>query len=193
MTSKGIIMKRTSLVAVSVAVAAMPWLLQAEPAIGADAPPTVAKVGSTLTYVATSDDNHVVIAKGPYTIVFSDTAVILTPGAGCWRGSTVHVVICSDGGVSGVEVDGAGGNDYLASFVPGSVRFYGDDGDDTLSGGPGNDTLVGGLGDDGLSGGGGADTVSYANSIRPVHAQIGRISGEVRECVLDGELTRYES
>jgi Ca2+-binding RTX toxin-like protein len=190
---KGTIMKRTSILAIAVAVAGAPGLLQAVPAVAAATPPTVSKVGSTLTYVATADDNHVVIAKGPYTIVFSDTAVSLTPGVGCWRGSTAHVVICSDGGVTAVVVDGAAGNDFLASFIPGSVRFYGGDGDDTLAGGPGKDTLVGGPGDDGLSGGGGTDSVSYASSIRTVYAQIGGIGGEARDCDLSSDPVRYES
>jgi hypothetical protein len=173
---KGRIMKRTPIQVGLVVIAAAAGLLLQAPTAAAVTPPTVSKVGSTLSYVATSDDNHVVVTKGPFTIVFSDTAVSLTPGAGCWQGSSAHVVICSDGGVSAVMVDGVAGNDFLASFVAVPVRFYGGDGADTLAGGPGNDTLVGGLGDDHFS------AAPATTSCRPAAERIPCTAGMATTC-----------
>lgn len=113
--------------------------------------------GGTLTVTGTGADDDIVLSGEGGSVTVSA------------NGSTVG----SFGGVSVVNVEGAGGNDRLAATglsIP--VRLSGGAGDDTLLGGRGADRLFGGEGNDSLSGGlgsdemhgeGGADVVNGAD------------------------------
>lgn len=55
---------------------------------------------------------------------------------------------------------GAGGDTLAATAATVAVKLYGEDGDDTITGGTGNDTVSGGIGNDTVSGGNGNDTIT---------------------------------
>ncbi|WP_282445552.1 putative Ig domain-containing protein [Massilia antarctica] len=83
----------------------------------------------------------------------------------------------SDNRAVGASLDGAGGNDWLQTYVPGLLNggsgndtlqgssssdiLNGGSGDDLLNGGDGNDILDGGAGDDVLNGEGGLNTYRF--------------------------------
>ncbi|MCX2983457.1 hypothetical protein EYC98_21590, partial [Halieaceae bacterium IMCC14734] len=82
------------------------------------------------------------------------TSILITD-----MGAGNDFVQISSGVSSPVEVHLGAGADTLISAGSGSVRAFGDDGDDRLTGGTGNDTLFGGSGQDDLRGGAGNDTL----------------------------------
>jgi Ca2+-binding RTX toxin-like protein len=67
-----------------------------------------------------------------------------------------------------VELGGGDGNDVLISDSSFSVRFFGGNGNDTITGGIGDDTTDGGAGSDSLSGGDGIDALVYGFHLQPL-------------------------
>src|SRR5687767_921841 len=64
------------------------------------------------------------------------------------------------GNVSRIEINGRGGNDWIANGTTIPSQLVGGDGADMLAGGNGNDSLVGGGGNDKLYGNGGVDKMN---------------------------------
>jgi hypothetical protein len=86
----------------------------------------------------------------------TDLAATIAAGAGCTQESP-NVVACTTGPGRPIVANLGDQNDRAVSRVSRSVQFFGEDGNDTLSGSAGRDTLDGGNGDDNLSGGSGPD------------------------------------
>jgi len=70
--------------------------------------------------------------------------------------------VVSTGNIDNLSVIGGDGNDVIdGSAIAADVRFYGNGGNDELTGGTGDDVLVGGGGTDVIAGGDGVDTNSF--------------------------------
>ena len=65
--------------------------------------------------------------------------------------------------VKSILFHGEGGNDAFTNNTAIKALIFGDNGDDTLTGGSGNDTIHGGNGNDHLNGGGGNDNLQGEN------------------------------
>ena len=115
--------------------------------------PTLNYVGAdSFTYTVRDNNNNV---SGKATVSINVGKLTLTSADEAFVGDL--------NAIGPVEVDGAGGADYLSGSnnpaTAGADIFYGGDGNDVLFGGPGNDRLEGDSGDDILRSGSGNDTL----------------------------------
>jgi Ca2+-binding RTX toxin-like protein len=160
-------LRRAALVAVAVAFAALTGTAQAAG--------TATITGTAIVIQLDGADDTVNLGMSGSALIMQATGI--SPQAPCT--ASPYGASCPTTGVTGVQVDGAGGNDTLVA-VPALVPFgqaalagvslpvsmTGDAGDDTLigggladdlNGGDGNDVLKGGAGNDRLTGGAGDD------------------------------------
>ena len=115
--------------------------------------PTKNYVGpDSFTYTVRDNNNNV---SGTATVSINVGKLTLTSADEAFVGDL--------NAIGAVEVDGAGGADYLSGSnnpaTAGADIFYGGNGNDVLFGGPGNDRLEGNAGDDILRSGSGNDTM----------------------------------
>jgi Ca2+-binding RTX toxin-like protein len=131
--------------------------------------------GQLIFQAAPGQTNRLTISDTGRDLVLTDV-VPLTPGVGCGRVTTTQVV-CPSASVTSMTVYLGDGDDTAinSARIPNAVfgddgddtltggsgadYLYGDDGGDALYGGDGNDHLNGGLGNDGLHGGTNDDTL----------------------------------
>ncbi len=114
---------------------------------------TVTLSGSTLRIDGSSGDDRITVRQSSGRITV-DAAPI--------RVGSTTVTSVADTSVNLIQIYARGGNDTVTLDASGQVvnkpaQIWGDDGNDTLSGGNGSDSIYGGAGDDRLYGGAGAD------------------------------------
>ena len=138
---------------------------------------TVSLVGGLLTITGSDGNNAISIErKGPHLKLKLDN-------------KPHHF---DPNGVSGIVIDGRGGNDRIVlddGIVVGSTlrggaghdTVTGGDGNDQLDGGEGNDVLDGRRGADVCVGGEGSDTADYSHRTAPLSLHPGQLCGEALE------------
>jgi hypothetical protein len=145
-------MKKTILIAVSIAALCAPIFARAETA------PIV------LLLAGGSETNMIGISLSPdgRSYLISSIVPLEVGSTVCWHPpETQNELICQATAISGFEVNAGGGDDTVdvAGNIPVPVTIRGGPGADSLTGGGGPDKLIGGPGNDRLAGRGGADAL----------------------------------
>jgi Ca2+-binding RTX toxin-like protein len=148
---------------------------------------TVDPDSTTFTYA-------LLTGSSPNFAVNANTGVVTRSGGNLAENQTYTLIIQSTDDAGNIRVetfvirtgtDNGNGTDVISAATAQDHIIYGEEGNDTLTGGAGNDTLfgqddndtlVGGLGNDVLHGGAGTDTASYATANGAVVVNLGTAS-----------------
>ncbi|MBI5309670.1 MAG: hypothetical protein HZB14_01380 [Actinobacteria bacterium] len=154
-----------------------------------------------LIYTAASNEtNNITISETSTTLTLYEALGTISTVTGVCTKVSGYSLTCPKASINAVRINAGNNNDQVTSNTTENFNFYGstgndtvtatggltfqygEDGDDSLTGGSGEDALVGGAGNDSLDGGvasddyyggTGTDSLTYASRTEPVIVDLG--------------------